>query len=255
VSRLQVILEGGEKLIAFIVAGDPTISDSFKAACEIMDSGADILELGLPFSDPLADGPIIQEAGQRALNAGMNTDRYFEFAKLLSKKYDKPLICLTYYNIILQYGLEKFAVSCFESGIEGVVVPDLPIEESKPLVIELRRLRVDFIFLVAETTTEKRLKKILSSASGFIYVVALLGTTGVRDHISPGLKLLLSKIKKRTSLPLAIGFGISKPEHVMKVFSYGGDAAIVGSGIVKIINTDKGSLRGYVKSLKCETLN
>lgn len=251
-SRLEETLKGGRKLIAFIVAGDPAFEESIKIAEQVIEAGADVLELGLPFSDPVADGPTIQEAGLRALSAGMNTDRYFELAGKIRERYDTPLVCLTYYNMVLQYGLERFAKSCKSAGIEGLILPDLPIEEAGPILKQLRRYGVDFIFLVAETTTGERLDRIASKASGFIYVVALLGTTGARAELDPRLEGLISRIRKRTRLPLAVGFGISTPEHVKQVLSFGADAAIVGSGIVRRIAEYKDA-REYVKSLKDAT--
>jgi len=250
VSRLGKAFEGGGKLVAFIVGGDPTVDESYKIACDVIESGADVLEVGLPFSDPMADGPTIQEAGTRALTAGMNTDKYFELCKRISKKHDAPLVCLTYYNLVLQYGLGKFSKRCAETGVDGLIVPDLPIEEAGPLRKELEENNVDFIFLVAETTTDERLEKILKTASGFVYIVALLGTTGAREEISDKLKSLVEKVRSKTKLPLAVGFGISKPEHVKEVLSYGADAAIVGSGIVRFVGEDRGGIPGYVKSLK-----
>ncbi|MFH0861428.1 MAG: tryptophan synthase subunit alpha [Candidatus Altiarchaeota archaeon] len=251
-NTLEKRLTGGKKLIAFIVAGDPTLDESFETACEAIEAGADVLELGLPFSDPVADGKTIQEAGMRALNAGMNTDRYFELAKRVDERYDTPLVCLTYYNLALQYGLERFAKACAESGIDGLIIPDLPLEEAKPLLTHLRRNDVDLIFLVAETTPDKRLTRIMKAASGFIYIVALLGTTGARDELSPKLKGLIARVRKKTKLPLGVGFGISTPEHVRQVISFGADAAIVGSGIVRLVGEGR-CVSEYIGALKDAT--
>ncbi len=249
--RLEKALKGGGKFIAFITAGDPSVEDSYEIACDIIGSGADVLELGLPFSDPIADGPTIQAAGQRALEAGMNTDEYFKLASRISKEYGTPLVCLTYYNLILQYGLRRFAVKCYHSGVEGVIVPDLPVEEAGSFTRELRNQGVDFIFLVSETTPDERLDKILSRASGFVYVVALLGTTGAREKVSKNLKKLIKRVKKHTSLPVAVGFGISAPDHAREVISYGADAAIVGSAIVKLVaNGDREKIKSLVKQMK-----
>ncbi|MFH1402640.1 MAG: tryptophan synthase subunit alpha [Candidatus Altiarchaeota archaeon] len=243
----------GEKgLIGFVVAGDPGFEESFETACSVIEAGVDVLEIGLPFSDPIADGPTIQAAGKRALDAGMNTDRYFELAGRISGEYDVPLVCLTYYNLVLQYGLGRFAESCSRTGVGGIIIPDLPVEEAGPLLRECRRSGVEFIFLVAETTTDERMSRILEEASGFVYIVALLGTTGARESLSAKLKPLVARIRRMTSLPLAVGFGISKPEHVREVLSYGADAAIVGSAIVKLVEEGK-DVSDYVKSLKKET--
>lgn len=249
---LKDAFEGGGKLVAFIVGGDPSVEKSYETACDVIEAGTDVLEIGLPFSDPIADGPTIQAAGQRALEAGMDTDKYFKLVKRIDEKYETPLVCLTYYNIVLAYGLDRFAKACKDSGVEGVIIPDLPIEEAGEFRQALAKEKVDFIFLVAETTTDDRLDKILAAATGFVYVVALLGTTGTRDKVSPKLKSLIARIRKRTKLPLAVGFGISRPEHVKEVLSYGADAAIVGSGIVKKIGNGE-DVGGYVRQLKAAT--
>jgi tryptophan synthase alpha chain len=250
VSRLYDALAGGGKLVAFIVAGDPDMESSYGMACSVIEAGADVLELGLPFSDPIADGPTIQEAGKRALDAGMNTDRYFRLAERVSRAYDTPLVCLTYYNIILQYGLDRFARCCASSAIEGVIVPDLPLEEAGPLTERLDDAGVDFIFIVAETTTDGRLDEIAERAGGFVYVTAVLGTTGAREGLSPGLRRLIRRVKSRVSIPVAVGFGISTPEHVRKVHEYGAEAAIVGSAIVKLTPKGRDTVKRLVKRLK-----
>ncbi len=250
-NTLEKTLSGGGKLIAFIVGGHPTIEKSFEAACDVIESGADVLEIGLPFSDPIADGPTIQKASTKALELGMTPAKYFQLTKKVSSRYDTPIVCLTYYNIILQYGPAKFAKSCALNGVQGVIVPDLPIEEAGEFISYLKKNRVDFIFLVAETTPDDRLKKISKKASGFIYVVALLGTTGARKTLYPNLKKLIARIRRHTKTPLVVGFGISTPQQVADVLSYGADAAIVGSAIVKEVEKQDGKkLRDYVASLK-----
>ncbi len=247
--------KGEKALIGFVVAGDPDFEKSYRIASEVIESGADILEIGLPFSDPIADGPTIQAAGTRALNSGMNTDKYFELTGKLCEKYDVPLVCLTYYNLVLQYGLDKFAKKCCETGVTGIIIPDLPVEEAGELLASCRANNVDFIFLVAETTTEKRLDLILKEASGFVYIVALLGTTGARSEISEKLKPLVKRVRKMTQLPLAVGFGVSKPDHIKEIIGYGADAVIVGSAIVKSVENDAiGQTKEYVRSLKVKTL-
>ncbi|MBU0762787.1 MAG: tryptophan synthase subunit alpha [Candidatus Altiarchaeota archaeon] len=250
-NELEKTLREGGKLIAFIVGGDPSPDKSYKIASGVIEAGADVLEVGLPFSDPLADGPTIQKASERALKAGMNTDKYFKLIKRVRDTYETPLVCLTYYNIILQYGLEKFAQKAAYSGLDGIIVPDLPYEESEAFRKTLKKQSVDFIFLVAETTPPSRMKKIASAASGFIYVVSLLGTTGARKNVAANVKKTIARIRDETDLPLAVGFGISSPENVSEVMSFGADAAIVGSAIVKLAH-EKGTvgLHDYVASLK-----
>jgi tryptophan synthase alpha chain len=253
VSRLEDALRGGGKLVAFTVAGDPTFEESYWMASAMIDAGADVIELGLPFSDPIADGPTIQEAGLRALSAGMNTDRFFELARRIREGHDTPMVCLTYYNIVLQYGLARFAAKASSAGIDGLVVPDLPYEEAGPLMAELRARGVDLIFLVAETTPKRRMERILAEAAGFVYVVALLGTTGAREALSPGLGKLIRRVKACSRVPVAVGFGISTPAQVRKVLAMGADAAIVGSGIVRLVPAGRGRVVGTVKALKAAT--
>jgi tryptophan synthase alpha chain len=245
-------LKGEGAFIPYICAGDPDFETSLETAGEIIKAGADVLELGLPFSDPIADGPTIQKASQRALEAGMNTDRYFEYTSKVHSVRDIPLVCMTYYNLVLQYGLERFTGKCVESGITGLIIPDLPVEEAGPLHSECRKKDIDLIYLVAETTTDERLDKILEKASGFIYIVSLLGTTGTREKLSETIKPLIKKLRKKTGLPLAVGFGISKPEHVHEVIAAGADAAIVGSAIIQRIEED--DVSRFVEDLKKATI-
>ncbi len=222
-------------LIGFVTAGDPSTEASEEIIDSLIEGGVDILELGLPFSDPIADGPIIQKSAERALKGGMNPDIYFNIAKNI--KADIPLVCLTYYNLVLQRGLERFVSDCVDSGISALIVPDLPIEEAEPLLEYCRKYEVDFIFLAAPTTTDKRLRKILDEATGFLYVVGLLGVTGVREEFSDTIKPTLEKVRSlKPKIPLAVGFGISKPEHVRGVLEAGAQGAIVGSAFVKLVN-------------------
>ena len=183
-------------LIAFVTAGDPSIRDTPKVVDALIKGGVDLLELGLPFSDPIADGPTIQKASQRSLENGMNTDKYFSLVKKLDEKSGIPKICMTYYNLVLQRGLEKFARDCADTGIDGLIVSDLPPEESENLHEACRKNNIHLIFLVAPTTTSDRLKKISKKSRGFIYVVSLFGVTGAREKLSSSIKPLLKKIKR-----------------------------------------------------------
>ncbi|MEA3255431.1 MAG: tryptophan synthase subunit alpha [Candidatus Altiarchaeota archaeon] len=235
-------------LIGFVTAGDPTPEDTIDIANSLIKGGIDILELGLAFSDPIADGVVIQKASERSLKAGMNPDIYFEIAKKID---GIPKVCLTYYNIVLQRGLDKFVRDCLESGIDGLIVPDLPIEETMPLLNICNKYDTNLIFLVAPTTTGERLKKILRVSKGFLYVVSLLGVTGVRGKLSEGVKPLLSRIRELSKdIPLAVGFGISKPEHVKDVLADGADGAIVGSALVKIIEKNSGDKKRMLSELE-----
>ncbi|OYT26944.1 MAG: tryptophan synthase subunit alpha [Candidatus Altiarchaeales archaeon ex4484_96] len=221
-------------LIGFFTAGDPNPSSTIKIAEALIEGGVDILELGLPFSDPIADGPLIQKSSERSLRAGMNPDVYFELAKGI--KADIPLVCLTYYNLVLQRGLDSFVRDCVSSNISSLIVPDLPVEESTPLHEACLRHELDLIYLVAPTTTDKRLKAISERARGFIYLVSSLGVTGVRESVSASVKPNISRIRAVSGdIPLAVGFGISRPAHVREVADAGADGIIVGSAFVRLI--------------------
>ena len=246
-------------LIGFVTAGDPTPDDTIDIVTSLMDGGIDILELGLPFSDPIADGEVIQKASERSLNAGMNPDIFFEIAKKIE---GIPKVCLTYYNLVLNRGLEKFAKDCQVSGINGLIIPDLPIEEASPLMNACNNYNVNLIFLVAPTTTDERMKKILGVSSGFLYVVSLLGITGARKDLPATVAPLLKRIGDFSgNIPLAVGFGISTPEHVRDVLDSGADGVIVGSAFVRIIEKNIGNknkmlteLEEFTRGLKQATL-
>jgi tryptophan synthase alpha chain len=246
-------------LIGFVTAGYPTAEATSEIADALISGGVDILELGLPFSDPIADGVTIQRASEISLRAGMNTDIYFDIAAGI-KGVDK--VCLTYYNLVLQRGLEQFVSDCEASGIGGLVLPDLPVEESKPLLKICEGYETDLIFIIAPTTTAKRMAKILDAAAGFIYVVSLLGVTGARDTVSDAIQPLIESIKeqeKGKEVPLAVGFGISQPEHVRTVCEFA-DGAIVGSAFIKLIEEGLDTkeqmlhrLEDFTRSLKAGT--
>lgn len=247
-------------LIGFVTAGDPNSQATIEIVNSLIHGGIDIIELGLPFSDPIADGVVIQKASERALLAGMNPDLFFEIARKIK---GIPKVCLTYYNLVLHRGLEKFVQDCQIAQISGLIIPDLPAEEAEPLLNFCRKYNTDLIFLTAQTTTEERMKKIVSLSRGFIYVVSLLGVTGTREKLSINIKPLISKLKSFSpDTPLAVGFGISKPEHVRQVISAGADGAIVGSAFIKIIEQNLGNkkkmlsdLENYVRKLKKNTKN
>jgi tryptophan synthase alpha chain len=247
--ELQRKKEGA--FIGFVTAGDPDYGTSLDIAGSLIEGGVDILELGLPFSDPIADGPVIQKASQRSLVAGMNTDRFFEFVKDLRKKHYLPIICLTYYNLVLHRGLDRFTADCKTFGVDGLIIPDLPVEEAMPLLKACKKNKVRLIFLVAPTTTKKRLDRILKVAKGFVYVVSVRGITGVRKQLSIEVKPLIARIKKiNNRIPLAVGFGISSPAHVDSVIKAGAEGAIVGSALVKIVEENLGEKNKMTSALK-----
>jgi tryptophan synthase alpha chain len=237
--------------IAFITAGDPDYETSLAAADAVIRGGADILEMGLPFSDPIADGPVIQQAGQRSLKAGMNTDRFFKFARELRERHAIPLVCMTYYNLVFHRGLDAFTSECRKCGIDGLIIPDLPAEESRPLLNACRKNGIHLLFMAAPTTTDKRLKTIAKASKGFLYVVSVRGITGVRKDVSQDVKPLVKRIRRlNKTIPLAVGFGISTPEHVKAVLEAGADAAIVGSALVRVVGGNLKSKQGMFSRLE-----
>lgn len=239
----------------FIVAGDPNFKTSLDIVKTITKS-ADLLEIGFPYSDPLADGPTIQAANQRALKAGMNTDRVFEFVREIRTSSKIPITVLVYANLVYQKGIERFYRIAKQVGVDGVLVPDLPAEESIPYVAAAKKVAIDQIFLVTQTTTNERLKKILQYARGYLYLVSVLGVTGERKSLERATTLLVERVKKRTDLPLAVGFGISRRNHVQDLIQAGVDGYIVGSALIQIIEKNRRNrkklldeLSEYVKSL------
>lgn len=247
-------------LVAFTVIGDPNYKTSLEITKKIVDAGADILELGLPFSDPIADGPSIQAADVRALNNGMNTDKVFEYIKELRKFTDVPIGLLSYYNLIYQYGLHKFYERVFLAGVNSILVADMPIEESDLAVDHSEKNKIDTAFMVSPITDNKRIKEITDKVTGFIYAVSRLGITGARQDLEKSTLSLIKRIRQFTNKPICVGFGISKPEHVRDVIKAGADGAIVGSAIVDIIARNLGNrkkmfvaIKNYVRELKNAT--
>ncbi len=222
-------------LVAFTVIGDPNHKTSLEIIKKIIDAGADILELGLPFSDPIADGPTIQAADIRALNSRINTDKVFNLIKQIRSYTDIPIGLLVYGNLIFQRGINKFYSDAKKAEINSVLIADVPIEEANEYVKAARKQKVDTVFIVSPLTSNKRLKIINKKSRGFIYIVSRLGITGARASLEKSALALIKRIKKHTKKPLCVGFGISKPEHVKAVIKAGADGAIVGSAIVDII--------------------
>lgn len=218
----------------FLVAGDPDFNTSL-AVCKCLAEHTDLWELGFPYSDPLADGPTIQAADGRALASGMTTDKVFELVSEIRKFSSIPISVLVYANLVYQQGIDEFYRKAKEAGIDGVLVPDVPVEESKPFVTSAKKHGIDPIFLVAQTTTNERLKKILKHATGYLYLVSVLGVTGKRTSFSEETTAFIKRIRSQTRLPLAVGFGISTREQAQNFAKAGADGIIVGSAIVDII--------------------
>jgi tryptophan synthase alpha chain len=234
-------------LIAYICAGDPSPEATPELITRIYKAGADIIELGLPHSDPVADGPTIQAAAQRAIAAGMNTEIYFEVAA--SAKVNIPKVFMGYYNMIFARGLEKFALDCASNGISGVIVPDLPPEEAGALKAACKKYDIDLIFLVAPNTPQSRLEEICRQTSGFVYIVARPGVTGARSDLRDDTKDLIARIPH--GIPKAVGFGISAPGQANELVNAGADAIIVGSACVDLIGKGKlEELEDLIKRMK-----
>jgi tryptophan synthase alpha chain len=230
-------------LIGYIMAGDPTPEATSEIADALLKGGVDILELGLPFSDPIADGPTIQAASLRALNAGTTPLKVLEIAKQIKNKHDVPIVIMTYYNPVFRIGLEKFLTEAKANGVDGFIVPDLPVEEAADFKKAADAKGLDTIFLAAPSTSNQRLPKIVSASSGFLYLVSRFGVTGAKSSIENSTLQLIQRVQPFTKgkIPLAVGFGISEPEHVQRVIKAGADAAIVGSAFINLImkNQDK----------------
>jgi tryptophan synthase alpha chain len=220
-------------LIPFITAGDPDIETTAAALRTLDRSGADIIELGVPYSDPLADGPVIQAAASRALERGTTLEQVLEMLKATTPSLRSPIILFTYYNPILNRGIKKFLQEIAAAGVAGLVVPDLPLEEAANLLEPAAKIGIDVILLVAPTSSAERIAAIARASQGFIYLVSVTGVTGMREQMESRVSDLLKQIRSVTDKPIGVGFGISQPEQARQVKDWGADAAIVGSAIVK----------------------
>ena len=232
-SNISRAFENGKAFIPFITCGDPDLETTKKIVHEAASNGADLIELGIPFSDPTAEGPVIQEANERALKGGVTTDLIFDMVKELRKDITIPLVFMTYANVVYSYGPEKFMTKCKETGIDGIILPDLPFEEKEEFDPVCKKFGVDLISLIAPTS-ENRAAMIAKNAEGFLYIVSSLGVTGTRDVIDSDLGPIIKTVRENTKIPCAVGFGISTPEQAAKMAGIS-DGAIVGSAIIKII--------------------
>lgn len=232
-SRINKAFENKKAFIGFITAGDPSLEKTEEFVLEMERAGAGLIELGVPFSDPIADGPVIQAANIRSLSAGCTTDKIFKMVASIRKKSEIPLVFLAYLNTLYKYGYEEFCKRCQECGVDGVVIPDMPFEEKGELVPIASRYDVDVITMVAPTSKE-RIKMLAKDATGFIYVVSSMGVTGARNEITTDVAEIVDIIRGETKTPVAVGFGINTKEQVHKYSSIA-DGAIIGSAIVKII--------------------
>ncbi|WP_019501508.1 tryptophan synthase subunit alpha [Pseudanabaena sp. PCC 6802] len=248
----QLRAKGQVALIPFITAGDPDLDTTAAALRQLDRNGADLIELGIPYSDPLADGPVIQAAATRSLAKGTTLDKVLDVVKTVAPELRSPIILFTYYNPILNLGIEKFLQRIYEAGARGLVVPDLPLEEAQSLLEPATRIGIEVILLVAPTSPLARLEAIAAQSQGFIYLVSTTGVTGMRDRVGKGVQQMLETLRTLTDKPLGVGFGISQPEHASQVAQWHADAVIVGSAMVKRLAEPDGlqSIAELCSSLK-----
>ncbi|MFH1684266.1 MAG: tryptophan synthase subunit alpha [Candidatus Margulisiibacteriota bacterium] len=246
-SNLSETFSKKKALITFITAGDPNLSTTEKLIYDLEKAGADIIELGIPFSDPLADGPVIQASHQRALKKDVSLADVFKLVAKVRKKTKIPICFMLSYNLVLKYGVEKFYEQAGKVGVDGVIIPDLPPEE---LGVRSSEFGVDTVFLLAPTSTDERMKLVAKKSSGFIYLISVTGITGKREQLAEDLKPLVTRVKAYTQLPIAVGFGISKPSQAAEVAKIA-DGVIVGSAIVELIAKKKiKAVSRFVSSLR-----
>lgn len=232
-SRISEAFAGRKAFVAFLTGGDPDVKTTEKLIPVMAEAGADVIEIGIPFSDPVAEGPVIQAADERALSAGCTTDKLFDMVARVRDKTSVPLLFMTYLNPIFTYGAERFFQRCSETGIDGVIVPDMPFEEKSEIASSCSKFGVELVSLIAPTSRD-RIRKIAAEAEGFIYCVSSLGVTGVRSEIKSDVTSMIEQVRAVTDVPCAVGFGVSRPEHAEQLGAVA-DGVIVGSAIVKII--------------------
>ncbi len=251
-SNIARAFAGGKAFIPFITCGDPDLDTTARTVRAMAQAGADLIELGIPFSDPTAEGPVIQAANQRALAEGVTTDQIFDMVRQLRRELTVPMVFLTYANVVFSYGAERFVSTCRDIGMDGLILPDVPFEEKAEFAPLCRQYGLDFISLIAPTS-QARIATIAREADGFVYVVSSLGVTGVRAEITTDIGAMVRLVKEAKNIPCAVGFGISTPEQARKM-SAAADGVIVGSAIVKLCaqygKDCPGPVADYVKSIK-----
>ena len=251
-SNIRKAFENGKAFIPFITCGDPDLETTGAVVRAAVENGADLIELGIPFSDPTAEGPVIQGANLRALRGGIRTDHIFDFVRELRRDIHVPMVFMTYANVVFSYGAEKFIYTCREIGMDGLILPDLPFEEKGEFLSLCHQYGVDLISLIAPTS-EDRISMIAREAEGFLYIVSSLGVTGVRSEITTDLGAIVRVVRENTDIPCAIGFGISTPEQARAMAELS-DGAIVGSAIIRLLEKygkdAPEQVGAYVKSMK-----
>ena len=243
---------GRKALIAYVTVGYPTVESTLEVVPVLAEAGCDIVELGIPFSDPLADGTTIQEASSRALEAGVTPRTCLEVAGRLRDKVEVPLVFMTYYNPVLHYGLDSFCSACTGAGIDGLIVPDLPPDEAGDLDDSCRQEGLDLIYLLTPTSTRERITLVSEESRGFIYLVSLVGVTGARDRLPAGFEDFVGRVRSETAKPLCVGFGIGTPEQAHRVAQVA-DGVIVGSRLVQLVRADASpytQVRAFVGELR-----
>jgi len=236
----QLRREGRAAMIPFFVIGDPDFETSLGVVKAAVDAGADVLELGIAFSDPIADGPTIQKAGIRAMRAGMTVARALEFIGQVKAYNDVPIGLLMYYNLIYQYGVERFCADAHAAGVNSILVADLSIDDADEVAGPARKAGLDTVFMVTPNTAEPRMARIAAATTGFVYTVSVLGVTGSRDELSGQVEGLVGRLKRLTNVPVCVGFGISRPEHAAAMARAGADGVIIGSKVVGMIEQNLG---------------
>ena len=251
-SRIQEAFAHGKAFIPFITGGDPDLDTTAEVVRAAVRAGADLIELGIPFSDPTAEGPVIQGANLRALTGGVTTDRVFDLVKDLRRDVNVPMVFMTYANVVYSYGTERFAQMCADRGIDGIILPDVPFEEKGDFAPACQKYGIDLISLIAPTSSN-RIAMIAKEAAGFIYIVSSLGVTGVRSEIRTDIASIVKIVRENTDVPCAVGFGISTPEQAAKMAGCS-DGAIVGSAIIRLLEKygkdAAGPVEEYVRSMK-----
>ncbi len=251
-SNIEKAFANGKAFIAFLTCGDPDLETTAAAVRAAVENGADLIELGIPFSDPTAEGPVIQSANMRALDGGVTIDKIFDLVRELRRDIEVPMVFMTYANVVFSYGAERFISTCKDVQMDGLILPDLPFEEKEEFQPLCRQYGIDLVSLVAPTS-ENRIAMIAKEAEGFLYIVSSLGVTGTRSEIRTDLSSIVEVVRQNTDIPCAIGFGISTPEQAKKMAGIS-DGAIVGSAIVKLLEkygADAPEYVGkYVKSMK-----
>lgn len=245
----EVLRRKGKAFIPYIMAGDPNLGRTRELVGILEECGADVIELGVPFSDPLADGPTIQKAAQRALSEGVTLGKVIEFVGSLRRTTQIPIVLMTYYNLIFRYGEERFVREAYTAGVDGIIVPDLPPDEAGPLLSFSKNTGFDVIFLVAPTSTGERTKKVARASRGFIYYVSITGITGSKLSVDASIGSHIEKIRQISRKPVAVGFGIATPEEASEIAKIA-DGVIVGSAIVKRVEDTDENLKQYLISLR-----